>query len=296
MQSVFDQLSWDTDTDATSILQLVSAQLSTQEELRQRINDQLSGDYPASALAWISTVTWKPATLVPLTSFDLSDVRDWPTWKDTDKIAFFTEKIKSGWQKPLVSVKVPGTRYLDPIDGHTRLSICWKLKRPVLTWIGKTYSVHGPWELMHRQQRGMTVNQKEAAFTGVHDQLISFSGPVDDDTYQSLLLSRKKAREEFPTGDCRRIAAERAVRQARKTRNLSVEDRVEDTVSDQLELTEHRELLELRRIAQSDFPPGHPERIQAERAVRHSRASSRKRTRSNSETSLVYDGSEVGKS
>lgn len=276
MRGVFDQLSWQVYTDGTSILQLVSTQLDEQEELRQRIRDQLARDYPPDALAWISTVTWTAATLVPLTSFDLSDVKSWPTWKDTAKVKFFTERITSGWNKPIVSVKVPGSRHLDPIDGHTRLSVCWKLRRPVLSWIGKAHAVHGPWEEMHRRQRGMTKNQQTANFTAEPDQLIELGEPISDEAYQGLLSARRSARSAYPTGDLRRVSAERAVRKARKQRNLSRESVPEiPTVTRQLELVPHDVLLEERRKAQLQYPAGHPERIRAERAVRRSRSLSR---------------------
>lgn len=270
MQGVFDQLSWQEYTDGASILQLVSTQLDKQEVLRKQIRDQLARDYPPNALAWISNVTWSSATLVPLASFDLHDVKNWPTWQDKAKIKFFTERITAGWSKPIVSVKVPGTRYLDPIDGHTRLGVCWRLRRPVLSWVGKAHTVHGPWEGMHRQQRGMTENQQAANFAVVPDELIELGEPISDEAYQGLLYARRNARSAYPTGDVRRVAAERAVRQARKARNLAREA-PEETVTVSGQLVPHDVLLEERRNAQLKYPTGHPKRVKAERAVRRSR-------------------------
>lgn len=299
MPGVFDQLDWSEETNSSTLLQLVSAQLDEQDDIRKRVRAQLEKDYPPSALSWLPTVTWSAPTLVPLSSFDLRGISDWPTWKDKEKIKLFTEKIQSGWHKPLVAVKVPGARYLDPIDGHTRLSVYWKLKRPPLAWVGRTHSATGPWEQFHRQQRGMSQNQHAADFSSIYAQLelatsravrnsraprsiYTFSDPVmteiSEEQYQELLLARKSARAEHESGHPDRIAAERAVRQARRlrkpiedTRNTVQEvklssERVTTEVDEQ-----HTKLLSARRDAQLSYPAGHPERVKAERAVRKSR-------------------------
>jgi hypothetical protein len=273
--SVFDQLSWTQDTEASVLLQLVSTQLDAQEEIRQRIRHQLAKDYPASALAWLPTVTWSAPTLVPLTSFDLRGIAKWPTWDDKKKIATFTEKIKSGWHKPIVSIKVPGARHLLPIDGHTRLSVYWKLKRPPYAWVGKAHSVNGPWEHFHRQQRGMSMNQKEAGFANGFEPVAELT----EEMYQQLLAERRDARSLHVPGHPERVAAERAVRQARRVRSFAEpSERVTELATPKTTVISsgsdapHAELLSQRRAAQDNYPAGHPERVRAERAVRQSRA------------------------
>lgn len=221
MPGVFDQLNWQHHTDGYELLQLVSDQLDTQESIRQRIRQQLVRDYPPTALAWLSTVTWSPATLVPLSSFDLRGIKEWPTWQDKRKLKTFTEKIESGWHKPIVAIKLPGGRYLIPIDGHTRLTVYYSLKRPVLAWVGKTHSVHGEWEVFHDKQRGMTSNQQKTEFTTVHEQLLielDAGSVLTEQAYQELLLARRTARSQYESGHPERIAAERSVRLARKQR------------------------------------------------------------------------------
>lgn len=333
MLSVFDQLDWTEDTNPAVLLQLVSAQLDDQEVLRQRIRMHLEKDYPASALSWLPTVTWNPPTLVPLSSFDLKGIQDWPTWQDKAKIKAFTEKIESGWHKPIVALKIPGARYLLPIDGHTRLSIYWKLKRPVHAWVGKAHSVTGPWEGFHSRQRGMSAGQKKADFASISDRLLELAEfvpggpavrrvrsargvyffkapigtPITEEEYQSLLASRRAARAAHDAGHPDRVAAERAVRQARKLRGAGGADidtgagsASADPVSQEVnEVSQsadqalagvkaeasaegtggpsasHSDLLSARRDAQSKYPAGHPERVAAERAVRQSRKAAR---------------------
>lgn len=326
MRSVFDQLNWRIDTDASTLVQLVSTQLDAQEKIRQRVRQQLSGDYPPDALSWLPTVTWSAPTLVPLSSFDLHGIADWPTWDDKEKIRTFIDKIQAGWHKPIVAIKTPGSRYLTPIDGHTRLSVYWKLKRPVLAWVGKAHAQRGPWEDFHQQQRGMTRQQKAAGFTSVYGQLIELDNftpggpavrhvrsargvaffhepigtPITEAEYQALLAQRRAARASKPAGHPDRIAAERAVRQARKLRqaggNTDTANPGQDAVAQEVQeaqqsaeaalasvttntpetsaakLTSHADLLAARREAQAQHPPGHPRRIAAERAVRKSRA------------------------
>ena len=325
MLSVFDQLDW-TDTNPVALLQLVAEQVDSQEALRKRIRIHLEKDYPASALSWLPTVTWNAPTLVPLSSFDLRGIEKWPTWQDKAKIRAFTEKIESGWHKPIVAIKIPGARYLLAIDGHTRLGIYWKLKRPVHAWVGKAHSVKGPWDVFHQQQRGMTDAQKKADFASIADRLLelaefvpggsavrnvrsargvyfsrTLSGvPITEPEYQLLLASRRAARAVHEAGHPDRIAAERAVRQARKLRSSGTEADAADQVSQEVNevsqsadkaLSEvkteepvggadttrssHADLLAARRTAQAKHPPGHPDRIAAERAVRTSRKAAR---------------------
>ncbi|HEV2174253.1 MAG TPA: ParB/Srx family N-terminal domain-containing protein [Nitrospira sp.] len=291
MTSVFDQLSWTMDTDPAALIQLVSTQLDEQETVRSRVREQLVKDYPADALSWLPTVTWSPPTLVPLSSFDLSGITKWPTWDDKKKIALFTEKIASGWHKPIIAVKIPGSRYLLPIDGHTRLSVYWKLHRPVLAWIGKAHSATGPWEHFHRKQRGMTPSQRKLGFASVNDQLAEFANVesaivITDEHYQLLLAQRRSAREMHEPGHPDRIMAERFVRQARKLRNVNGVEKsepapkrtiVEEIATGEMSelMPEHSELLLARREAQKKYPPGHPERVKAERDVRQSRCERR---------------------
>lgn len=298
MSSVFDQLNWTSD-NSSELLQLVSTQLDTQEELRKRIRHHLERDYSAAALSWLPTVTWSAPTLVPLSSFDLRGIDKWPTWDDKEKIKTFSEKIQGGWHKAIVAIKVPGARYLLPIDGHTRLSVYWKLKRPVLAWVGKAHTLHGPWDTFHRQQRGMSANQKAAGFANSLETLLD--GEITSEVYELILAGRREARETFPPGHPDRVNAERAVRQARKLRIIettvtgdldsdldSVDDEVDQTQQEAqeslatakveqgiLDEGSHSDLLAKRKQAQANFPPGHPERVKAEGAVRRSRAAAK---------------------
>lgn len=392
MLSVFDQLDWSVDTDAATLINLVSTQLDSQNEIREKVRKHLEKDYSAEALTWLPTVTWSPPTLVPLSSFDLRGIEKWPTWDDKAKIRLFTEKMRSGWHKAIVAIKVPGARYLLPVDGHTRLSVDWKLKQPVLAWVGKAHTVHGPWESFHRMQRGMDPGQKAATgkgpgFSNVYEQLLELADgqrhvrtargvyffhepigtPITEAEYQSLLAARKAARSAHEAGHPDRVAAERAVRQARRSRKggaagpdvdtggpsegqSAVASEVAETqqsadqalsgVRTEIRVTKdstpqgmsdfeaganspltdtggtpkynmwglpmsqeeashlgtvskpfsapvtgasetapkalsHSDLLQARKQARSQYPPGHPTRVAAERAVRQSRSSTR---------------------
>jgi hypothetical protein len=268
MASVLDQIEWDRETDAGLLLQLVSTQIDSQDAIRVQVRQQLDKDYPASALGWLPTVTWSAPTLVPLTSFDLSGIQQWPTWKDTEKVAKFVERIKSGWHKPIVVVKVPGGRYLVAIDGHTRVCAYYKLKLPVLAWIGKTHATHGPWEAFHSKQRGSAIDPKDITFANVSQQLQEAS-EITDSRYRSLLAVRRYARTEHPPGHPDRVSAEREVRIARKLRPRPI---VKLTNGYPEIGEEHSELLARRREAQAQYPAGHPERVKAERNVRRSRS------------------------
>jgi hypothetical protein len=276
--SVLDQIDWSRETDGGVLLQLVSAQLDSQETVRIQVRKQLDKDYPASALGWLPTVTWSAPTLVPLTSFDLSGIKEWPTWKDTKKVASFVERIKNGWHKPIVTVKVPGGRYLVAIDGHTRLCAYYTLKRPVLAWVGKTHATHGPWEAFHSKQRGSQIDPKDVTFATVKQQLVALSetsASVSDAQYRSLLVVRRSARAEHPPGHPDRVNAERDVRIARRMRPRPTVTLT--NISPEVYGATHTELLAIRREAQANYPAGHPQRVSAERDVRRSRALSRAR-------------------
>ena len=287
MASVFDQLNWEVDNDPVRLINLVSQQADTQTKLRAQLKEQLLRDYPQDSLGWLSVITWSAPRAVPLSSFNLREAIELSQEQFND----YAQLISEGTE-PIVAIRLPGLRHLTTVDGRMRLGVCRQLRCPVPSWVGKAHTANGPWEGFHRRQRRYEFSTGEIS--------VDVAGEVDERLYRELLEFRRETREQHPVGHPRRVAAERAVRQARRQRsfaNTTVADPPQaDPVSQEVDETQqeaeqmlagieldvsetngtpHSKLLTDRKQAQAKYPPGHPERVKAERAVRQSRAAAR---------------------
>jgi hypothetical protein len=124
------------------------------QSIADKVLAQLGGDYPKSALKWVSGLQWSGPSQVPLTQIDWSTGK--PDWDaaaaDTTKIAQMKAKLRTGWAKPVVLIRTPGSRLLYVLDGHGRSTASKALGRPVMAWIGTAKTATGPWQSMHSQQ------------------------------------------------------------------------------------------------------------------------------------------------
>lgn len=123
--------------------------------MADRVRAQLSGDYPPSALSWVSSVSWDGPVQVPATQIDFaSGQADWDAAAAAKaKLQVFRKRLQArGWWKPAVVLRLPGSPRLLVVDGHTRITAAKALGIPVLAYVGTARTATGPWSGLHSQQ------------------------------------------------------------------------------------------------------------------------------------------------
>lgn len=111
------------------------------------LHKQLSDDFPTSALNWIKKYEWDDPHPVPLKDVDFSNQKSWNA--KPNKVQKFKKKILSGFKKPVVLVRVPGSPKYMVVDGHHRALAYLLLKKPVIAWTADVDRVEGPWQTLH---------------------------------------------------------------------------------------------------------------------------------------------------
>ena len=126
---------------------------------------QLSEDYDTDLLSWVQAAQWQGPLQIPLSSIDDSNREAWEAAGRTAKIADMGEKMKDGWDKPIILVNEPNDSQLRLIDGHTRYLSAESIgKDTINAFVATVGMVGGDWEKMHDLQRegedgGMRSNQ-----------------------------------------------------------------------------------------------------------------------------------------
>ena len=111
----------------------------------ERVHQQLQADFPQASLEWARQARWEGPVQVPLSRLDFSG--DWDI--DPDKVDGAQERIQAGWTKPVVLVQTPHRKRLSVADGHHRCLAYRRLNQPVMAWVGRVSSDHGPWDDLH---------------------------------------------------------------------------------------------------------------------------------------------------
>ena len=116
----------------------------------ERVHQQLSSDFPQASLEWARQARWEGPVQVPLSRLDFSNSDEWQA--DPDKVDGAQDRIQAGWTKPVILVQTPHRKRLTVADGHHRSLAYRRLNQPVMAWIGRVSSDHGPWDEMHTAQ------------------------------------------------------------------------------------------------------------------------------------------------
>lgn len=123
------------------------------DDMGDDISRELSSDYPERALEWIKAIDWKGPTRVPLDQIDYANASTWRASSEPDKVTKFAQRIASGWEKPIMLMKRPGTDKMMIVDGHHRALAYKQAGKPVLAYVGEANSKTGPWDEFHSFQR-----------------------------------------------------------------------------------------------------------------------------------------------
>lgn len=116
-----------------------------------KVFEQVAGDYPPEAMAWMHHASWAGPVRVPLDHIE-PDMA-WMDGADPDHVADFVKRRQKGKKlKPLLLVKTPGSPKLHLVDGHHRYLAEAELGEAPRAWIGTVDADHGDWETMHEHQ------------------------------------------------------------------------------------------------------------------------------------------------
>jgi phage-related protein (TIGR01555 family) len=133
----------------------------TDEDISGDIARELGSDYPPEALGWIRAIPWSDSQRVPIDQIDFSNSDSWGASKEQEKVDKFAERIVSGWEKPILLVRKPGSDKLMVVDGHHRALAYKQTGRDPLAFVGEAPKMSGPWDDFHDSQRDKTA--KDAA-------------------------------------------------------------------------------------------------------------------------------------
>ena len=129
------------------------------------VYDQLTEDYPKSALDWVHKIQWKGPVNVPLKDIDFSEKNTWAASREVDEVHAWEKRIaqakaKGEHIKPAVLIQRPKATAMVP-DGHHRALAYENMKEPVYSWLGVVNRAKGPWDNLHdKQYRDSTGPQK----------------------------------------------------------------------------------------------------------------------------------------
>lgn len=116
----------------------------------ERVHQQLQADFPQASLQWSRQAKWEGPVQVPLSRLDFSHADEWQL--DPNKVDGAQERIQAGWTKPVILIQTPHRKRLTVADGHHRSLAYRRLNQPVMAWIGRVSSDHGPWDDMRAAQ------------------------------------------------------------------------------------------------------------------------------------------------
>ena len=127
----------------------------------QIIYDQLKDDYDEKDIQWVLQIPWIGPVEVPLGSVDFSNKDNWQASKDQAHVDHFVDLISNqGFSKPVILVNnLTSDEKMIVVDGHHRALAFEQLDQPMMAYVGQVGSESGPWDFLHRAQKG----RKESA-------------------------------------------------------------------------------------------------------------------------------------
>jgi hypothetical protein len=118
----------------------------------QVVYDQLAREYDEKYLQFVKTIPWQGPRMVPLSSIDFSNMKNWEAYGRTDKIEHFKELMTAGdfSANPIILVnEISNNSKYVVLDGHTRALAALQLDQPVLAYIGQVGKVTPEMTAMH---------------------------------------------------------------------------------------------------------------------------------------------------
>jgi hypothetical protein len=125
----------------------------------QAVYDQLSANFPASAIGWVKDADWSGPRKVPAKDVDTGDRDSWSASHQPGEVAAFTGKLRKRQRKdqelkPVILVRRPGDGKLLIADGHHRF-LAYEKDGQAYVWayVGTVGSEHGKWDSLALSQK-----------------------------------------------------------------------------------------------------------------------------------------------
>lgn len=120
------------------------------------VYDQLTEDYPKSALDWVHKIKWTGPKTIPVSKIDFSGENTWAAAHEPEQVRSWETRINAAERrgehvKPSLVIQRPGKTAMIP-DGHHRAMAYKNLDKPIYAWIGDPGKAKGPWDKLHDQQ------------------------------------------------------------------------------------------------------------------------------------------------
>lgn len=124
-------------------------------KIMKEVYEQLEEDYPKDAIEWVLDAIWQGPVVVPLSTIDFSNQKNWQASKDTQHVDEFVKEISNdAFVKPVILVNERNNSKLLAIDGRHRLLAYKKLGLDPMAYIGTVDEVNGDYMYMHGKQFG----------------------------------------------------------------------------------------------------------------------------------------------
>ena len=138
---------------------MLSAMYDDQKAMRdsfltpvERVKQDLDGEFPPDAIAWVDDVPWRGPEAVPLETIDRNNKNNWVAAHEPEKVAGFVQTYEEkGELQPIVLYETPdGMRHI--ADGHHREMAYEQLGVDPVAFVAEVPDEDGPWADMHSQQ------------------------------------------------------------------------------------------------------------------------------------------------
>jgi hypothetical protein len=123
---------------------------------RQKVWNQLSRNFPASALDWVKDAdvsSWQGPEEVHPDQIDTGDMDHWDADHDPKATGRLRRRLRKGAKvKPVVMIRTPGSHEDIIVDGHHRALAAMREGHLVRAYIGHVTSETGPWQTLATRQ------------------------------------------------------------------------------------------------------------------------------------------------
>lgn len=142
-------------------------------KVMKEVYDMLEEDYPENAISWVKKAKWQGPMVVPLSTIDFSNEKNWSASKkeDQDHVNDFVKEISNdAFVKPIVLVNEPNNKKLLAVDGRHRLLAYKKLRLDPMAYVGTVDEIEeNTYNNMHGKQKGDNISggpaKKESAIS-----------------------------------------------------------------------------------------------------------------------------------
>lgn len=133
--------------------------ISDKSKIMKKVYDMLEEDYPEDSIEWVKYAKWQGPMVVPLSTIDFSNAKNWTASKEPEHVNDFVKEISNNaFVKPIILVNEPNDSKLLAVDGRHRLLAYKKLALDPVAYIGTVDELDGEWIDLHGRQKGKFIS------------------------------------------------------------------------------------------------------------------------------------------